>query len=92
MPEEQYEVTGKQWVPQLPKLFKWTMCHRQKQKSMGDASSLSAEAAQARLSLQAHNYSLNATQVHNIPGLAPAQLGWEVLMLVEKVMPGPAHV
>lgn len=91
MPEEQYEVTGKQWVPQLPKLFKWTMCHRQKQKSMGDASSLSAEAAQARLSLQAQLQS----ECHPgtfIPGLAPAQLGWEVLMLVEKVMPGPAHV
>lgn len=68
----------------LPQGFKWTSG---KSKRRGDAPSPCPEAALAVAHVQS-----KFQPGKLIPGMALVQLGWEVLALAEKVMPGPAHM
>lgn len=69
---------------QLPQRFKWTSG---KSKRRRDAPSPCPEAALAVAHVQS-----KFQPGKLIPGMALVQLGWEVLALAEKVMPGPAHM
>jgi len=68
------------------------LCYKQKQKRMGNASSLGAEAAQGKAVLADTQLQFEFQLATFIPEMAPVQLGCTVLMLEEKVMPGPPHM